>query len=133
MLNSYPDRFQILRNWNGLRAKNSICHTIGMAISRIHIQFTVIIIYITLWNIHHLVLICWVTDSLQVHAVVFSSDKTNLRYNKQTKSEHLVPEEAKWDALAQNGLRTETEAVLWRTVMEAHCRRSYAAIPPFKL
>ena len=70
-----------------------------MAISSIHIQFTVIIIYIKLRNIHKLILICWVTDALQVHGVVFSSDKTNFRYNKQTKSEHLVPEEAKWGAV----------------------------------
>ena len=70
-----------------------------MAISSIHIQFTVVIIYIRLRNIHHLILICWVTDALQVHVVVFSSDETNFRYNKQTKSERLVPEEANWGAV----------------------------------
>ena len=46
-----------------------ICHTVCMILSCIHIQFTVGIKYIRhvrLRNIHHLILICWVTLQLSL-------------------------------------------------------------------
>ena len=76
-----------------------IWYTICMIVGCIHIQFTVVIIYIMVWNIHHLILICRVTNALQVHAVVFSSDKTKLDTTNRKKTENLVPDEAKWGAV----------------------------------